>query len=243
MDIKTLIFYVSLLGGLVATLPIQLVYRVLKLRFDKEQRAAFCTRVGMRLAKKYIKLTNANFDIQGLERIPEGTVLFVSNHQSYFDLAVFLGFIPKPKGYMAKASLSKIPILKYWMQELQCVFIERGDAKKAARALTEGIKVLRGGQSLVIFPEGRRSKDGMLGDFKGGSIKLATKAKVPIVPVSIDGTYRMLEGNGGRICPAQVRVYVHEAIPTRGLSGEELEGLSDRVREVVSSGINMLKTM
>ena len=88
---------------------------------------------------------------------------------------------------------------------------------------------------MVIFPEGTRSKCGQIGEFKAGSFKLATKAKVPIVPITIDGTYKLLEANRGRIRPADVRVTIHPAIQTEGISREEEYALPERVKGIISS--------
>ena len=236
MNALTMYFYIRLFGGLMATLPMQMYYRVMRRSLSEKQRVDFVTNVGRRLASKYLRITRASFHVHGLERIPEGAVLFAANHQSYFDLAVFLCHIPKPKGYMAKASLEKIPVLKYWMHEIKCILIERSDPKRAARALSEAIRTLKGGHSLVIFPEGTRSPGGVMGEFKGGTLKIASKARVPIVPVSIDGTFRILEANGGNIKRGvQVNVYIHDPIPTADLSKEELEALSGSIRAIIAS--------
>ena len=229
--------YARSLLWLIYTIPAQLSLSRKKKTLSPKAYQEFCDDVGRRFSVSQFRFTGSCVNVKGLENIPEEAVLFVSNHQSYFDIGVFLGYIPKPMGFVAKAELSKIPVLKRWMEEIRCVFLDRSDIRKSAKAITDGIEILKSGRSLVIFPEGTRSQGAQMLDFKAGSFKLATKAKVPIVPVSIDGTYKILEGNNGWLRAAQVEVYVHEAIPTHDLTAEEAAALPGRVREIIGSKI------
>jgi len=220
---------------LIGTIPAQLSIPRKKKTLSPEAYDEFCEDVGRRFSVSQIKFTGSSVNVEGLENIPEDAVLFVSNHQSYFDIGVFLAYIPKPLGFVAKAELSKIPVLKRWMEEFRCVFLDRSDIKKSAKAITQGIDILKSGRSLVIFPEGTRSKGRDMLDFKAGSFKLATKSKVPIVPVTINDTYKILENNNGYVRSAEVHVYVHEPISTRDLTTEEAAALPGRVRDIISS--------
>ena len=236
---RTIYFYLHLVISMIATLPQQLALQRQKknmTRNELAERAYNGTVHGY--AVKHLKISGANVQLSGEENIPNGrAVLFVSNHQSLFDIAIFLSMIPTPKGAIAKVELKKVPILRTWMTFINCVFMDRKDIRKSAKAIIDGVEILKSGYSMAIFPEGTRSKCREIGDFKAGSFKLATKAKVPIIPVTIDGTYNLMEANGGRIRKADVCVTIHPAIETDGLSREEEYALPERVRQIISSSL------
>ncbi len=164
-------------------------------------------------------------------------MLFVSNHQSDFDIAIFLAMLPEKKeGFVAKVELEKIPFLSAWMKRIHCIFLDRKDMKQSAKTILEGIKLLKSGHSMVVFPEGTRSKGEQIGEFKAGSFKLATKSKVPIVPVTIDGSYKIMEGSHYRICPAKVNVYVHKPIETVTIPKQEEGKLPEMVEKIIREG-------
>lgn len=183
-----------------------------------------------------LKLSGARVKIFGEENIPKDIpVVFISNHQGNFDIALFMSLIKKPKGYIAKAEMEKVPLLRTWMRYMHCVFMDRSNLRKSAQSIIEGVKILKNGQSLVIFPEGTRSKGDKLGEFKAGSFKLATKAKVPIIPITINGSYKILEAHKGKIVPSDVEIYIHPMIETKNLTREEQELLPEKVRSIIAS--------
>lgn len=184
-----------------------------------------------------VRTSGARFHISGEENIPEEAVLFVSNHQSNFDIAFFLALVKKPKGFVAKIEILKVPVLRTWMKYIGCVFLNRKDLRQSAKAIVAAIKILRSGHSMVVFPEGTRSKGDSFGEFKAGSYKLATKSKVPIVPVSISGSYKLMEANRNWIKPADVYVKIHPAIPTANLTAEEMAELPTRVENIIKGGV------
>lgn len=189
-------------------------------------------------AKARVKDSGAQITVYGKENIPKDkTVLFVSNHQSDFDIAIFLAMLPEKKeGFVAKVELEKIPFLSAWMKRIHCIFLDRNDIKQSAKTILEGIRLLKNGHSMVVFPEGTRSKGEQMGEFKAGSFKLATKAKVPIIPVTIDGSYKIMEGNNYRIYPAKVNVYVHKPIETALIPKEQESKLPELVQKIIQEG-------
>lgn len=188
-------------------------------------------------AAKRLRDSGAEFIIHNPERIPEGNVLFVSNHQGNFDIPIFLAKIPKHVGFVAKIETLKLPLIRDWMQAIQCVFLDRNDMKQSMKTIIEAIGILKAGYSMVVFPEGTRAKGGPMGEFKAGSFKLATKSGAPIVPVTINGSYKIMESNKNRIKPARVEVFIHEPIEVVGMTREEQNSLHTRVEEIVKSGL------
>ena len=185
-------------------------------------------------AMNRIKDSGATINVYGKENIPEDrNVVFISNHQGDFDIAIFMALIPKEKGFVAKIELNKIPILRTWMKYLGCVFMDRKDLKQSLKTINEAIGFIKKGHSMVIFPEGTRSKGDNMGEFKAGSFKLATKTNAPIVPVTIDGSYKLKERNNGRIKPDTVNVYIHKPIYMENISNEEKEHLPTTVKNII----------
>ena len=125
------------------------------------------------------------------------------------------------------------------MPRIRSVFIERDDPRASLEAIKNGIELIEQGFSLVIYPEGTRSKGPVPGPFMKGSLKLATKPGVPIIPVSMNGTYKMFEQTG-IISPATIRIIVHEPIPTAGITRQEERELNDRVEKIVKDGVREL---
>lgn len=235
---RTIYWFVSFVIALISTVPFLVWVKILDLLGKNEEKEICINKVTSNWAKGRMRDSGAQIEVSGDENIPDDIpVVFMSNHQGDFDIAIFMSMIKKPKGYMSKIEMSKVPILRKWMEYMHCVFMERGNARKALEAINKGIDVLRSGHSLVIFPEGTRSKGTEMGKFKAGSLKLAIKAEVPIVPVTIDGSYRLMEANNGKIKPSKVRLIIHPMVETKGLSKEEMGKLPERVEGIIRSGL------
>ena len=179
----------------------------------------FSTSYVKQWAKDRVADSGSTINIKGLENIPDQNgILFMSNHQSNFDILLLLAELPVQHGFVAKVELDHIPFFSRWMRCIHCLFMDRNDMKQSAQTIIDGIKQLKSGINMVIFPEGTRSKGAPVGEFKAGSFKLATKSKAPIVPVTIDGTYKVMEGNKNKIKPAEINLIIHEPIYTDKLT-------------------------
>lgn len=188
-------------------------------------------------AKARMKDIGSNIVITGLENIPQNrNFVLIANHQSNLDIFVVLATIGRPLGFVAKVELAKIPVLKKWMLELGCLFMDRKDMRQSMKTILDGIKRLKEGCNLAIFPEGTRT-DGPMLEFKGGSFKLATKSNVPILPLTIDGTHEIFEDNHGWVKPAEIRLTYHPIIETNGMSREEQKELPQRVQAIIGSAL------
>lgn len=193
-------------------------------------------------ARSLVELAGVTVTVTGEEHIPANDpVLFVANHQGNFDIPILLGYITKPKAFIAKIELLKMPMIRTWMTYMKCVFMDRKDIRQSLKVMNEAADHLKEGYSMVIFPEGTRSKGEQLGEFKPGSLKLALKAGVPIIPVTIRGSYKIMEQNGFIIKPAHVDIIISEPIPTAGLSKEAAAELPERVRAVIEKAIHHRK--
>ena len=232
---RSFIFFPGIIIDLIITNLYRLKIHSLTKKGDLEKRDAYIHKITTKWAKFVMKLAGAKITVIGEENLPKDqTVLFVANHQSNFDIPLLMSSINVPKGFIAKKELEKWPMISTWMKYIKCIFMDRSNLRKSAEAIVEGTMLLRGGYSMVIFPEGTRSKGGPIGDFKAGSFKLATKSKCPIVPVTIDGTYKLLEANNNWIKSADVRLIIHPPIDVTSLSKEESDALHNTVHSIIS---------
>ena len=233
---RSLYWYVSFFFTLLGTLPKLGKVKRLEKQGKIEERNQYIHQVSKKWMLDNIRRSGSTVEVNGFENLPEDeTVVYISNHQGNFDIPLIMGYIDKPKGFIAKIEAKKIPIVVKWMELIHCVFMDRSTLKGSAGAIIEGIKVLKEGHSLVIFPEGTRSQSDEMGEFKHASFKLATKPGITIVPITIDGSYKIMEQNHNRITPSHIKLTIHPAVPTKGLSKEQLEALPDQVAMTIAS--------
>lgn len=230
---RTLMWYSVFTITMVLTVPILLVANIRKKTMSETDFLKFTESIVRKWSLIQVRTSGARFHVSGADNVPDEAVLFISNHQSNFDIAAFLALIPKPKGFVAKIEILKVPILRTWMKHINCVFMDRKDMRQSAKTILDGIKILKSGHSMVVFPEGTRSKGDTFGDFKTGSYKLATKSKVPIVPVTINGSYKLMEANKNKIKPADVYITIHPPVATANLTDEELAELPSKIENII----------
>jgi len=167
----------------------------------------------------------------GLEHIPrDQPVMYASNHSSMFDVWALFATLPGSVRFVAKRELFRIPILGRAMRAVGHVPIDRAARKSAFEAYDEAARMIRGGTSVLVFPEGTRSPTGELLPFKNAPFGLAIAAQVPIVPVYVHHTFEILPKGAWRLRPQPIRLVVGPPIPTAGLRPENRERLREEVR-------------
>lgn len=181
--------------------------------------------------------TGSKIKVYGAENIPPGPVVAMGNHQSYFDIMLVLGYIDKPLAFIAKKELERAPVISSWVRQMGGIFLDRKDMRQAARVFQQAVEKVQGGYSMVIFPEGTRSRSAEMAEFKKGSMKLPLRAGAPIVPVSIDGTYKIFEGNGYRIGPTDIILTIAPPIMPQDYAGKSTAAVAEMVREQVEGGL------
>ncbi len=189
-------------------------------------------------ARYVFELTKSDVEVVGLEKLPKDkAVVFVANHQGLMDIPLLYGYSGKQMAFVAKIELSKIPLLSSWMKLLQCTFIDRKSMRASLQAINDAAANVSKGYSQMIFPEGTRSKGRPHIEFKPGSFKLAFKSKAPIVPVTIDGTWRIYEEKN-QVNSAHVKMTIHDPIETDGLTKEQMQELPAQVEKIVCSQLS-----
>lgn len=185
-------------------------------------------------AQYIIRQVGAKVEVIGKENIPEGPCLFVSNHQGAMDIPLILGTSDRTIGFVAKKELLKYKFLAYWCKQINCVFMDRENIREAIKSIDEGVEYLKNGSSMLIFPEGTRSKGPEVGEFKKGSIKLGLKAGKPIVPVSICDSYLLREANSGwKFKPGNVKIIFGKPIDPAALDKKQQRDLTEKIREII----------
>jgi len=164
---------------------------------------------------------------------PKRPYVFMANHASMIDIwAVFIG-VPLPFRFIAKKQLSFIPLFGWAMGAGRFIFIDRQNAVAARRSIDEAARRIKGGQSVVIFPEGTRTRDGRLGSFKKGGFHLAIDSGADIVPMAIHGSRELMPPGSPLIRAGQVRLQIGEPISTAGLGSAD----RDRMLKLVHARI------
>lgn len=187
---------------------------------------------GIRLATW---LSGVRVRVEGRERIdPQGTYVFMLNHVSNIDIAA-MAFLPRVI-VLTKAELFRVPVLGSAMRRVGLIPVARG-THQAAASVDAGIAALRSGRSMMVFPEGTRSTTEEMLPFRRGVFVMAIRAGVPVVPVSILGTREIMRKGDPSIHPGDVRMVLHDPIPTAGLSENERFALVERVRATIASAL------
>lgn len=168
---------------------------------------------------------------EGLDNIPrDRPVIYASNHSSMFDIWALFATLPGRVRFVAKRELFRIPLLGRAMLAVGHVPIDRTARKRAFEAYDEAARRIQSGTSVVVFPEGTRSRTGELLPFKNAPFGLAIAAQVPIVPVYVHHTFEILPKGAWRLRPRPIRLLVGPPISTTGLKPEDRERLRDQVR-------------
>jgi 1-acyl-sn-glycerol-3-phosphate acyltransferase len=189
-----------------------------------------------------LKIIRCKVTVTGRENVPrQGGVCFVSNHEGYFDIVLLLAHCGRPIGFVAKKELLLIPFLNIWIYLIGGSFIDRSTPRKAMRTINKGVERIKAGGGMIIFPEGHRSKGQGIFPFHPGSLKLATHAEAPIVPVALSGSYNVFE-KYHRLRRAALKVTFCEPIDTASLPAADRKFiLCDRVYSVIKEQLPVME--
>ncbi len=181
-------------------------------------------------------ITGVKITVIGEENVPKDTaVLYVANHRSFFDILLTYVRVPRPTGYVSKVELLKVPLLRRWMKNLHCLFLDRNDIKKGMQTILEGIEKVKSGISICIFPEGTRNKasDSFL-PFHEGSFKIAQKSGCPIIPVCLNNTSDIWEDHFPKIKKTHVIIEYCKPVYINDLDKENKKFVGAYVQKIIS---------
>lgn len=204
---------------LIVSLPFIFIFRLVGLVSKKAE--VVCSQKVVNIAFRIILfLAGTKRIVLGQENIPKDVpVLFTGNHKSYADIPLAYLTCNKYVGFIAKKEIKKVPSLSWWMENVNCLFIDRADVRQSLKIINKAILKIKDGYSIFIMPEGTRNHTDKLHTFKEGSFKIAEKAGCPIVPVAItnsDGIYEL----NHKIKKAKVVIHYGEPIYPDRFEGE-----------------------
>ena len=241
--IRFILVALCLLLYLILFIPTMFFLLIVK-RFKPEMASTIAQAMVRNTFRLLLFLAGAKVEVRGQNNIPkDGGVLFVSNHRSYFDILAGYGYNYKPLGFVAKYEMIRIPLLRQWMKILNCLFLNRKDIKQGLKTILLGIEKVKSGISIWICPEGTRNLNDDVTDvkdFKEGSLKIAEKGKVPIIPVAIYGTYEIWEQHLPYMKKNKVIIEYGEPIIIDELSDADKKKLGAYTRGKI---VNMLENM
>jgi 1-acyl-sn-glycerol-3-phosphate acyltransferase len=183
-----------------------------------------------------VKLT-----VSGLDRVPEsGPVIYMGNHQGNFDILALTLAIPRRFSWLAKEELFRIPFFGGAMRRAGYIPLDRSDGRQALKSIEEAARRIREGVSVVVFPEGTRTHDGNLLPFKKGGFILASRAAVPVVPFTINGSMAINPRNRFELHPGTISIAFAEPVRPEGTGSAARELLLEQVRDAVTSGLEKI---
>ncbi len=160
-------------------------------------------------ARHLIWTSGSEILVSGQENIPsDGAFCLIANHNSNFDIPLLMSRIPRKLGFISKMEMAHVPFLSTWMNALGCIYIKRKSLESSISGLKKAVEKVENGQSMVLFPEGTRSRGKGPGKFYTAGIRLALEKGVPLLPVTIKDSAQMFEASG-KISPARVELIIH----------------------------------
>jgi len=176
--------------------------------------------------------------VKGRENIiPGQSYIVVANHQSQYDIFVIYGWLPLDFRWVMKIQLRKIPFLGFACYRLGHIFIDRSNTQSALDSINAAKDRIKNGTSVLFFPEGTRSNDGKLKQFKKGAFKLAIDMRLPVLPVSISGTKNILPNKSAALFPGRAKLVINKPVSVEGYSNENIDDLISRVRDSLQKGL------
>jgi len=222
---------------MILTLPMLIPLWILNITGPGIVRDRYILWTTMKWARFIMRITPADITVRGMEHLPEGgNLVFIANHQSAYDIPLIMSVIPRNFGFISKKELAFLPLVSSWMRGMKCVFIDRSSPRKAMSGIETAIHNLKAGHSMVVFPEGTRSRSSRMGNFHLGSLQIAYRAGSTIVPITIKDTYTLREEHD-RITPGKVELVLHPPVRTAGLSKQDLQGLSSKLSRQIGSAL------
>lgn len=179
-------------------------------------------------------ISGIRVDVQGVENInPDKAQVIISNHQGNFDVWTFLAYMPLQFRWVMKKELFRIPFLGGAIKRAGYIGIDRQHPRQAVRDMARVLATLKEGRSVIIFPEGTRTRDGRVGEFKRGGFVLAYKSGASILPISISGSFGIMQKGSCWISPQPIKIVIQPPVTVTDLSKEAQHQLPEQVRQMI----------
>jgi 1-acyl-sn-glycerol-3-phosphate acyltransferase len=185
----------------------------------------------------FVRAVGVRIRVKGIERIPKGTVIFAANHTSAADAPAVVGAIPRRIAILLKRSLFKYPIVGQAFHLARFIPVDRSDRDSAITSLEQATEAIKNGQSFLIYPEGTRSPDGRLQEFKKGTAVMAIKAGVPLVPIACSNAHRIMKKRELKVYTGEILVEFLPPIDSTRYTLEQREILNQRLHDELAAGL------
>lgn len=200
----------------------------------------YCMR---RWSKDNLWLSRARVEIEGLENIAQDRPqIFVANHSGLHDILSLAAYLPIQFRWIAKKSLFNVPFMGWHMRRSGYIAIDRENPRSAAKSIIEAAEVIRNGVNAIAFPEGTRSRTGALGNLRSGAFSLALRTNVPLIPITLDGSYRVIAPKTLQVNPGTViRIKINRPIDLSSYRSGEKRRLMEEVFQIMNRGLQELR--
>lgn len=186
-------------------------------------------------ARACLAAAGGSLTVRGLENLPDPrTAVYAANHTSYMDTPVIFGSLPFQFRILAKKELWSMPFIGWYLNRSGQIPIDAENPRAALSSLGAGVKALRAGMPLFVFPEGSRTPDGELKEFLSGAAFLAIRAQVPLVPIALRGVYDLLPMHTRHFYPCPMTMTIGRPIPTTGLTMRQADELTAKLRSAIA---------
>lgn len=176
--------------------------------------------------------------VTGKENIERNaSYVVMCNHRSYYDIFVIYGWLGLDIKFVMKKELAKLPGIGFGSKKVGHIFIDRSNKRVAIESLNRAKEKLKNGTSVIIFPEGTRSKDGVIGTFKRGGFKLALDLNLPILPVSVTGTEKILPAGTANLLPGRAKLTIHKPVVISGYDENTMNDLMEKIKGDIQRGL------
>ena len=194
---------------------------------------------GMVWSRIMIALTWCRYEVKGLEHLQQGqSYVLVANHASIYDVFAIYGWIGRPFKWIMKKELRSLPFIGKACEEAGFIYINQKGGKQAVSSIAEAEEKIKGGVSVIVFPEGSRTRNGEVGPFKRGAFEIARSMHLPVVPISLSGCYQVMPRNAFYPLPHRIKMVIHPPVTFEPATPEEERRLIAQIREIVISGID-----
>lgn len=225
----------------IISIPLLLIECIVR-KINEKAAAAFAIRIVRIAFNLTMFLSGCRKKIIGLEHIPKDTpVMFAANHRSFYDIILAYASIASAHiqvAFISKIEIKKFPVIAQWMYFLNCLFMDRGDMKQNMGVILNAISLVKEGYSIYIAPEGTRNAEDTLLPFKEGSMKIATKTNVPIIPVCIKNTENILENHLPWIKGGNISIEYGKPVYPDQLDKEEKKHIGAYVQNIIQEMYN-----
>lgn len=239
--IRTFFWFASMIISLIILSPGALYYKYTLKHNPGDPIHPSVEKTVQKWARCMLLLGGVRVEVKGLENIPDETALFVGNHQGNFDIPIILSKLGPLKSIVAKKETADIPGIRMWMTHFDCIFMDRQNPRQSLQSLNRAQELLEQGRSAIIFPEGTRSKGPEMIEFKPGALRCALKAKTPIVPFALDGSWRAMEERKYIMKPANVKLHILPAVPTADMEKTQTRTISQQVQQLIQDELDLIR--